>query len=191
MHYIGLADDDFCRLPGVPMTKREVRIQVLAKAQIKPDDTVIDIGAGTGSLSIEAALLAPDGIVFAIEKQSEAIKAIALNASKFLTTNLELIKGTAPAALSGLPTANVIFVGGSGGQLKDILNCCDQLLQPDGRLIVTAVTPATLTETLTYMDSSGYEVDACGLQVTRLNKLGAGYMFQSLNHIYVIAGKKA
>jgi cobalt-precorrin-6B (C15)-methyltransferase len=186
----GIPDDQFQR-GDVPMTKQEVRILALVKARIREADTVLDIGAGTGSLAVEAALLAPAGRVFAIERQAAGVDLIRANAANFGAANLTAIHGPAPDALAGLPPADVIFVGGSGGKLAAILDAADGLLKPGGRLVVTAVTVETLQQTLAWAaDKDGYTVDAAGVQITRLRPLGRRNMFQALNQVYIIVCSK-
>lgn len=190
-HGLGIPDDQFIR-GNIPMTKQEIRILTLAKANIAAADTVIDIGAGTGSLSIEAALLAKKGRVFALEREPEGIELIKVNAAKFGTANVETILGSAPEKLAGLPAAEVILIGGSGGKLPDILTCADQLLKSGGRLIVTAVTVETLSTALGIMRqrSDQYSVEACCVQVTRIQPVGTSNMFKALNPIYIITCTK-
>lgn len=186
----GIPDSEFIR-GNIPMTKQEIRILTLAKARISPTDTIIDIGAGTGSLSIEAALLAEQGRVFAIERETEGLELIKTNAAKFKAKNVEAILGIAPEALDGLPAADVILIGGSGGRLPDILNYADTLLKPRGRLVITAVTVETLSTALTIMrGKKEYDVDACCVQVTKIQAVGASNMFKALNPIYIIACSK-
>ncbi|MBP2662323.1 MAG: cbiT [Firmicutes bacterium] len=187
---LGIPDSQFIR-GDIPMTKQEIRILTLAKATIAMNDTVIDIGAGTGSLSVEAALLAEQGKVFAIEREAEGIELIKANAAKFKASNVEAILGAAPEALNGLPTADVILIGGSGGLLPDILACADKLLKPGGRLVITAVTVETLSTALHIMRAKKeYSVDACAVQVTRIQPVGTSNMFKALNPIYIIACSK-
>lgn len=187
---LGIPDSQFIR-GNIPMTKQEIRILTLAKANIGANDTVIDIGAGTGSLSIEAALLAKHGKVFAIEREGEGFNLIKANAAKFKAENVEPILGAAPEALAGLPAADVIIIGGSGGKLPDILACADKLLKPGGRLVVTAVTVETLSTTLHIMrEKKEYDVDACSVQVTRIQSVGTSNMFKALNPIYIIVCNK-
>ncbi len=189
-HKLGIPDMQFVR-GDIPMTKEEIRIVTLAKAKIDAEDIVIDIGAGTGSLSIEAALLAKQGKVFAIEREVEGIDLIKVNAAKFKVDNIEAILGVAPEALNGLPAADVILIGGSGGRLPKILDFADKLLKPGGRIIVTAVTVETLSTALQLMkEKKVYSVDACCLQVTRIQSVGASNMFKALNPIYIIACSK-
>jgi len=190
IYSLGIADEHFVR-GNIPMTKEEVRVQVLAKAQIKRSDTVIDIGAGTGSISVEAALQAIDGKVYAIEREPEGVELIRKNANKFCAGNIVVIPGLAPAALEKLPDANVIIIGGSGGHLEDILAKCDNLLKPEGRLIMTAVTIETLYKSLNIMQNNpSYTVSAFGLQVTRIKQVGSSNMLQALNPIYIVACTK-
>lgn len=189
-HRLGIPDEQFIR-GDIPMTKQEIRILTLAKANIDAVNTVIDIGAGTGSLAIEAALLAEHGRVYAIERQPEGIELIKANAAKFAAANIEPILGSAPEALEGLPAADVILIGGSGGKLSDILRCADQLLKPGGRLIVTAVTVETLSTAFAIMQQrSDYNVEACSVQVTRIQPVGASHMYKALNPISIITCTK-
>lgn len=189
IHYPGIDDSQFIR-GNIPMTKQEIRTLVMCKAKIACDDIVIDIGAGTGSLSIEAALLAPQGQIYAIERMVEGIELIGKNAARFGVNNIKAICQEAPAALADLPKANAIFVGGSGGQLATILAECDRLLLNGGRLVITAVTVETLMNSLAIVQSGTYEVDCFQMQVSRLKKVGASNMFQALNPIFIIACTK-
>ena len=183
---VGINDNDFIR-GNIPMTKQEVRTLVLGKAQIKRDDIIIDMGAGTGSLSIEAAFQAFSGKVYAIEREDEGVQLIEANRKKFCRENLEIIHGSAPESAMKLPSADVILVGGSGGKLLDILHYSIQRLKSEGRLIITAVTIETLYTALHFMqDQSNFSTEAFGVQITRLKNLSASNMFQALNPIYII-----
>lgn len=189
-YFPGIADECFVR-GDIPMTKQEVRILVLAKAQIGANDIIVDIGAGTGSLSVEAALQARAGQVFAIEREPEGIELIRTNATKFGAHNINPLLGSAPDALAGIPAADVIFVGGSGGRLREILDKADELLKAGGRLIITAVTVETLSGALGAMrEKPEYTVEAFGVQVTRIRQIAASNMLQALNPIYIIACTK-
>ena len=188
---IGIPDEEFLR-GDIPMTKQEIRILALAKAQIGPENIIIDVGAGTGSLSVEAARLALKGKVYAIEREPEGISLIQANARKFAAANLEAIEGMAPDAMQGLPAADVIFVGGSGGRLLPILDRADGILKPGGRMIIMAVTIETLHEALKWSDrSTRYTADACGIQINRLRRAGSSHMLQALNQVYIIQCEKS
>jgi len=189
-HFIGIPDEHFIR-GNIPMTKQEVRILAVTKARVAQADTIIDIGAGTGSLSIEAALLAKSGQVFAIEKEPEGIELIKANAEKFNVNNIKIIQGTAPDALVDLPLCEVIFIGGSGGRLTEIVKCSDKILKPGGRLIITAVTVETLYNALQLVQANPYyTVEAFGVQVTRIRTIASNNMLLALNPIYIIACTK-
>ena len=136
---LGLPDAAFVR-GKVPMTKQEIRILTLVKAQIGPRDIVYDIGAGTGSLSIEAARLAPEGHVYAVERKEEAIRLIEANGERFGLENLSVIEAEAPAGLENLPLADAVLIGGSGGHLAAILDCVAEKLREGGRLADIAPT---------------------------------------------------
>lgn len=187
---IGIADDAFIR-GRVPMTKQEVRILTLAKAAVGEKDVVIDVGAGTGSLSVEAALLAREGRVYAVERSKEGAELIQQNAAKFNAANLTVVFGEAPSALADLPQADVIFLGGSGGRLTDILDWADRSLKPGGRLVVNCVTVETLHGALAYMQGKrGYTSDAFQVQITRLKRVGKYHMSEALNPIGILTYTK-
>lgn len=187
---MGIPDQEFIR-GNIPMTKSEVRILALAKARISPQDVIVDIGAGTGSLAVEAALLACSGQVFAIERHPEGSALIKANAAKFQAENIEVIPGAAPDALAGLPPADVVFIGGSGGQLEKIIKVSDGLLKPGGRLIITAVTVETLYLGLNIMQNkASYSVEAFCVQISRINQLASYNMLQALNPIHIISCNK-
>jgi len=189
-YFPGINDDEFIR-GDIPMTKQEIRILVLAKAKISVTDSIVDIGAGTGSLSIEAALQASQGKVYAIERHAAGIELIRANAAKFGVPNLAAIEGSAPQALQGLPAVDVIFIGGSGGHLTEILSRSDQLLKAQGRIVITAITIETLYDALHIMQAKPeYEVEAFGAQISRIKQLKTSNMLQALNPIYIITCTK-
>lgn len=190
MHHIGIADELFIR-GDIPMTKEEIRILTLVKARIVATDVVVDVGAGTGSLSIEAALLADQGHVFAVEKKAAGVSLIKQNAVKFGTTNLTVIEGEAPKALQALPTPNVVLIGGSGKNLPAILAWSDAKLPIGGRIIINCVTVETLALSLQLLAQlSHYSYSTVQVQVTRLNKIGSYHMSQALNPIHIITAVK-
>lgn len=189
-YFPGIDDSEFLR-GDIPMTKQEIRILTLNKAKISAADVIVDIGAGTGSLSIEAALQAPCGTVYAIERHPEGVDLIRANAEKFGVKNLNVISGTAPTVLENIPAADVIFIGGSGGYLQEILNQSDQLLKANGRLVITAVTIETVYEALHIMQAKPeFAVEAFGVQVTRIKHIKTSNMFNALNPIYIITATK-
>lgn len=190
LNFPAIPDEQFQR-GDVPMTKKEIRVFVMAHAMIKPTDIIWDIGAGTGSLSIESALRAPAGHVYAVDGDAEACELVRLNASRFNAANITVIHQKAPEALEGLPDPDVIFVGGSGGNLMRILSESVHRLRQGGRLIVTAVLVETLCETLQFASGlEGFQVESCGLQVTRVQPVAKRHMFRSLNSVYMVICRK-
>lgn len=186
---LGINDEEFVR-GNIPMTKKEIRILTLVQAKITADSVIVDIGAGTGSLSIEAALLAKNGHVYAVERETEGIELIKQNMARFGVDNITPICQAAPAALSGLPSADAVLIGGSGGNLQDIVIQADKLLLPQGRIVLTAVTVDTLHNGLKYLEELGYAVEACGVQINRIRSVGSVNMFQALNQVYIIKATK-
>ena len=185
-----IADEQFQR-GDVPMTKREIRVFLMAHAMVQPSDIVWDIGAGTGSLSVEAALRATGGSVFAMDGNAEACELVRCNARSFGLDNITVIEAKAPAALTGLPDPDVVFVGGSGGNLAQILEASAKRLKPGGRLIITAVLVETLHDTLQFASQlTDFAVEACGLQVTRVEPVGQRHMLRALNSVYAVICRK-
>lgn len=140
----GIPDDMFIR-GRVPMTKEEVRAVCLSKLKLTRDAVVYDIGSGTGSVSVEAALAAEDGMVYAIEKKPEALSLTEQNAEKFGVFNLRVVHGTAPDAINGLPSPTHAFIGGSSGNLKEIVAALQEK-NPNIRIVISAVSLETISE---------------------------------------------
>ncbi|OCL26129.1 precorrin-6Y C5,15-methyltransferase (decarboxylating) subunit CbiT [Orenia metallireducens] len=185
----GIPDSEFIR-GEIPMTKEEVRAVSLAKLRLKEDSIVYDIGAGTGSLTIETALLSSKGRVYSIERQAEGIQLIKSNTDKFKVSNVEIIKGSAPEALLDLPEVDRVFIGGSGGKLIDILDEIDKKLKTKGRVVINAITLNTLNASINKLKKLNYEFEICNIAVTRTRKVGDYQMLQGLNPVYIISGEK-
>jgi precorrin-6B C5,15-methyltransferase / cobalt-precorrin-6B C5,C15-methyltransferase len=185
---IGIPDQEFLR-GEVPMTKAEIRVQVLAKAQITLYDRVVDIGAGTGSISIEAAGLAAEGVVYAIEHNQEAQKLIIANQRKFGVSNLRLISGAAPDVFRDLPQVDVCIIGGSNGRLAEILKHVP--LVDGGRIVITAVTIETVAQGMTLLkDLHFQEIDIVSIQAVRWKAVQNLHMAQALNPIFILSARK-
>ena len=183
----GIADREFIR-GGTPMTKREVRVNILSQLGIRPKDILYDIGAGTGSVAVEMALLARRGRVYAIECQADACTLIEANREKFGAHQLTVVPGMAPAALEGLPVPNAAFIGGSKGNLRAIM---DLLVgkNPAVRIVVSAVTLETLHEAVTAMEELGLaEVEVVQIAVSRALPTGRLHMLSAENPIFLISG---
>ncbi|WP_298198379.1 precorrin-6y C5,15-methyltransferase (decarboxylating) subunit CbiE [Desulfosporosinus sp.] len=185
---LGIPDEEFLR-GKVPMTKAEIRVQVLAKAQISKFDNVVDIGAGTGSISIEAAGLASEGVVYAIEHNPEAQELILTNQHKFNVSNLRLIPGVAPDVFGELPPVDVCIIGGSNGRLAEILKTVP--LIEGGRIVITAVTIETVAQGLKLLTDNNYQdIDTVSIQAVRWKAVQTLHMAQALNPIFIISARK-
>ena len=180
-----LSDDAFVR-GAVPMTKEEVRELVICKLRIRSDDTVWDVGAGTGSVTVEAARAAYAGRVFAVERDAEAQELVNANVRAFGLTNVRVVAGTAPEALGVLPPADRVFVGGSSGSLEGILAVALDA-NPAVRLCVTAVTLETLADALWCASSLGLcNVEFVQLSVAKARAVGSHHLMEAANPVYVI-----
>ncbi|MCK8817368.1 precorrin-6Y C5,15-methyltransferase (decarboxylating) subunit CbiT [Natroniella sulfidigena] len=185
----GIPDAEFIR-GDLPMTKEEVRAVTISKLRLKEDTVMYDIGAGTGSISIEAALVAKKGQIYAIEREEEGMELIPQNMKQFGVDNIELIHGEAPQALADLPAVDRVLIGGSGGNLDQILEVVTDRLTPQGRVVVNAVTMNTLTAAYQKLEELDYQLDICNLAVTRTREIGNYQMFNGLNPVYIISGEK-
>lgn len=183
---VGIPDEEFIR-GKVPMTKEEIRILTLAKARIGRGDLVADIGAGTGSISCEAALQATDGKVFAIERKPEGIELIKANAEKFGIENLHIIQAEAPEGMEQLPQLDSAIIGGSGSHLEPILDQLDELLKPEGRIILNCITVQTLMQCLNYMRTKeNYSYETIQVQVNHWEQVGPYDMAKAANPIFIV-----
>ena len=186
---IGIDDEQFIR-GDVPMTKQEVRILTLAKARLRPDSVVVDVGAGTGSISIEAAKLSPHGKIFAVERKVEAVDLIKRNVEKFSVNNVEIICAAAPDGLDTLPELDAAIIGGSGGKLDKILDVLYDKLKVGGRVVLNSITMQTAAAALEYFRARGITYEAFQVQITRLERVGRYDMAKALNPVTIITAEK-
>ena len=182
----GIPDEQFCR-GKVPMTKEEVRSISISKLRLWKDAVIYDVGAGTGSVAVEMALQAPDGVVYAVEKNEEAVALLGKNRVAFAVDHLKIVHGKAPEALENLPAPTHVFIGGSSGNLKEILDIVRKKNKAV-RVVINAITLETVTEALTYLkeqEISGAEV--VSVQTARAREVGRYHMMTGQNPVYVIS----
>lgn len=182
----GLPDDAFIR-GAVPMTKQEVRAAALAKLAVKPADILWDVGAGTGSVSVELALAAPKGHVYAVECDPDACALIRQNRAKFRAFNLTLIEGRAPDALADLPAPDAVFIGGTKGGMEGVL---DAVLakNPDARICISAIALETLGAAAAALTARGLAAEVVQLAVSRTKRAGRLHLLMANNPIFLITG---
>ena len=182
----GICDEEFLR-GKAPMTKEEVRTVSLSKLRLQEDSVCYDVGAGTGSVSVEMALRAWKGQVYAIEKKEDALALLKENRRKFAADNLEIVPGTAPEAMVELPVPTHAFIGGSSGNMNEIIRL---LLDknPEVRIVINCITLETVTEAMNAIrDFSLTDVDIVQLSAARSKSIGRYHMMMGENPIYIIS----
>lgn len=190
---IGLPDRAFATFSDRPglITKRDIRIQILADLDPKPEQVIWDVGAGTGSVSVEINRLCPTAQAYAIEKTAAGHGLIQQNQRRLGNANLHPIYGAAPEALSNLPDPDRIFIGGSGGHLTEILDLAAQRLRPQGRIVLALATLEHTSTVLTWASGTAdgrvaWSVELRQIQVQQGVQVGALTRWQPLTPITVI-----
>lgn len=172
----------------VPMTKEEVRWVSVSKLAVRPRDTVWDVGAGTGAVTLELARKASDGVVYAVERDPEAIALIGENRRKLGGYNVTVVEGSAPDALDSLPAPDCVFVGGSGGKLRRILEIARQK-NPAVRAVVNAIALETLQAAQTALHELGYaDIEVVQLAAARGRAVGPYTMMTAQNPVFILSG---
>jgi len=184
----GIDDSAFIR-GDIPMTKQTVRAAILSKMAVKRTDTVWDVGAGTGSVSVELAMKANRGGVWAVEREPEGCELIEKNKTKFGVWNLQVVFGSAPEALADLPAPDRVFIGGSDGTLEEIM---DAALEKNGDALicVSAIVLETMADTVKAMADRGMDTDIIQVCVNTSKQIRDRHMMMAGNPIYIITGKK-
>ena len=184
----GLPDEAFIR-GEVPMTKQEVRAAALAKLAVHPADTLWDVGAGTGSVSVELALAAPRGRVYAVECDPEACALIRKNRERFAAWNLTLIEGKAPQALEALPAPDAVFLGGTKGSMAAVV---DTVLakNANARICIAAIALESLSAAIAALTAHGLSAEVTQLAVSRTRPAGRLHLLTANNPIFLITGER-
>ena len=170
------------------MTKQEVRAAALALLAPRPGDCLWDLGAGTGSVSVELALAAPEGQVYAVERNADAQALILENRRKFGLHNLTLISGAAPEALAGLPAPDRVFVGGTGGHMAETLAAV-HTANPAARVVISAIAIESLSAALAALQAQGFEaIQVSQISVCRSRPAGGLHLMMAQNPVYLISG---
>jgi precorrin-6Y C5,15-methyltransferase (decarboxylating) CbiT subunit len=187
----GIPDDLFEQLPGIPLSKREVRLLLISALRLQPDSLLWDIGAGTGTIPVETGLLCPKGQIIAVERDEEVANLIRRNCDRFGVYNVQVIEGSAPECLNNLPQPPQRVCIEGGRQIKEILKEVWRYLQPQGRVVATASNLESL-----YALSEGFaELHARNIEVVqsavnRLETRGMHQTFAAVNPIFILSGEK-
>lgn len=185
--WAGISDEEFLR-GRVPMTKEEIRTLSLSKLHLTEDAVIYDVGAGTGSFSVEAARLCRAGMVYAIERKSEAAELIRQNKVHFQVENLKVVEGSAPECLTGLPAPTHVFIGGSGRRMPEIIGEIRKK-NPNARFVINAVTLETIAEieALKKKLPDLPEIEIIQVNVARSRRLGEYHLMDAENPVMIAA----
>lgn len=186
----GMQDDAFTR-GKTPMTKAEVRAITLAKLQLKTTDVLVDLGAGTGSISIEAARVLHEGKVIAVERKSDAVALIKANCEKFSLVNLKILECEAPFGLEAIAHADKVMIGGSGGHLSELVRWAYEILPAGGRIAMNMITMENVHLGWKALKACGF-IDCEMVQViVSKGKMAGGYtMMVGQNPVFVLSARK-
>ena len=178
-------DKDFTQAE-LPMTKQEIRAISIAKLMLKPNSILIDVGAGTGTIGIEAATYMPQGKVYAIEKEEKGLDTIKLNAEKFNLDNFELIHGKAPNAIPNIPYDRM-FIGGSTGGIEEIINHFLTYAKDEAILVINCITLETQSKSLEILKEKGFkDIEIITVTIGRAKRVGPYTMMFGENPICII-----
>jgi precorrin-6Y C5,15-methyltransferase (decarboxylating)/cobalt-precorrin-6B (C15)-methyltransferase len=187
----GIPDELFEQLPGIPLTKREIRVLLVSQLRLKANAMLWDIGAGTGTIPIEVGLLCPQGKIFAIERDEEVASLIRRNCDRFSVSNVTVIEGNAPECLSTLKQAPDCICIEGGRSLKNILEVAWKRLKNGGRIVATATNFEALyaiSESLAELQMRNIAVVQSALN--RLETRGINQVFAALDPMFIISGEK-
>ena len=182
-------DKDFVQ-GELPMTKQEVRAVTIAKLQLKSDSTLIDVGAGTGTIGIEAATYLEKGKVIGIEKEEKGLNTIKENIEKFNLKNYELIHGRAPENIPNI-SYDRMFIGGSTGSMRSIVEHFIKYSTEDARLVINTIALESLNDTMNLLKEYNFKnIEVVNMMVSRGKKIGPYTMMYGENPIYIITVNK-
>jgi len=189
----GIPDEQFERTDDVPITKEEIRALQISKARLCPGQTVYDIGCGSGSISVEAALqIESSGNVYAVDFDTKAVELTKKNIKKFGVSNVNVILGNAKEKISELPEADAIFIGGTGGDTKEIIELCQNKLKSGGRIVVGVILIETLFSVISIMEKLNFtSVDITQITISKSRKTSTGTMMLARNPVTIISATKS
>ena len=188
----GIPDEEFERTESVPITKEEIRAIQISKGRLSAGQTVLDIGCGSGSVTVEAAIQVEEsGKVIGVDIDPNAIELTKKNLEKFGISNYTLVEGNAKEKISELPKADTIFIGGTGGDTKDIVELCQDKVQSGGRIVIGVILIETLYSVLQTIEKLDFEsIDITQITIGKSRKTKTGTMMLARNPVTVISATK-
>ncbi len=188
----GIPDEMFEREENVPITKEEVRTVTISKGRLSAGAIVIDVGCGSGSLTVEVARqITPEGTVYAIDQDENAIKLTKKNVAKFNVSNTKIIHSKAQEIISNMPSADVIFVGGTGGDTFDIIKMAYDKLKSRGRIVINTILIETMFHSLEAINQLNLvNLDLTQITIAKSRKVKSGTMMLARNPVIIIAAEK-
>jgi cobalt-precorrin-6B (C15)-methyltransferase len=188
----GIPDEEFERAEKVPITKEEVRVVQISKARLKPGQIVYDIGCGSGSISIEAGLqIESSGKILAVDYDENAIELTKKNMKKFNVSNITVIHGNAKEKIPEFEDADTIFIGGTGGDTKEIVELSENKLKSGGRIVIGVILIETLYSVLQVLEKLQFEsVDITQVTISKSRKTSTGTMMLARNPVTIISATK-
>ena len=188
--YFGILDEDFYHQKGM-ITRRDVRILVLSRLACENNMVMWDIGAGSGSVSIEAAVLYPSLQVYAVEKRPDRFKLLVKNIKKFKTHHVHPLFGSAPEVLKKLPRPRSVFIGGSGGKLESILQEVKRNIPDDCTVVINCVMLETLARATEVLKRWKWRYTVTAVQLAGFSSNDNPEIMRAENQVFILHGKKA
>lgn len=186
---LGIPDELFVR-GDVPMTKEEIRVISLSKLRLKRDSILWDVGAGTGSVSVESALVCDKGHIYAIEKDEKALSLLEKNRKAFEINNLTIVRGEAPGAFRGLPAPNRIFIGGSGDKTEEVLKQASRRLVVGGIIVINSITLDTVFIAKNFFDDLSWDIEITHVNIAVSKKAVSKTLMLARNPVYILTAVK-
>jgi len=189
----GIPDDMFERVEKIPMTKEEIRALALSKARIRRGSRFLDIGSGTGSVTVEAALLVgPEGVVYAVDKDPEAVELTKRNARRFGVDNrVTVIHGEAPEALENIRDIDTAFVGGGSERIEEILGTLYRILRSNGRIVIDAILIETASRAIASLEKLGFrDIEVTEVIIAKGLHTRLGTAMIARNPVFILSANK-
>jgi precorrin-6Y C5,15-methyltransferase (decarboxylating) len=186
--YLGMPESCYDHQQGL-ITKSEIRAITISKLRLLKDHILWDLGAGSGSVAIEASLLVPEGKVFAVEKKTGRIEQIKSNKSRFGVPNIEVVQAMLPEGLERLPRPDRVFIGGGGRDLAGIIDAAARFLKPDGIIVVNTVLIQNTTAAMDALRALGFKTSCVQIQIGRSREMPWGDRLDARNPVWIVTGR--